>query len=114
MEFAFENWNRRVRLILERLFRSQFVYAVSITIQGFLILIVLTEGVSAFFLCSQVFIVVFAIVFTIKMFKLIRIKNKEQYREWTRKDSFFIAEANANEALSLNDNQIGLLGNGDL
>lgn len=77
MELSFETWNRRVRITLERLYRSQFVYSVSLTVQGFLILIVLAKQLSLFFWCIQLFIIAQSLIFAIKMSQLMRIKNKD-------------------------------------
>lgn len=80
------------------------MFALSLTFQTILLVCILHNGLSHSYLSFVIVVVVHANLCGIIMHKLLQIKKLDQYREWTRKDSFIIAEGDQNDVLSNEDN----------
>lgn len=104
MEMNFDVWNLSMRRTLEQFYRQQFVYSLSITFQTILLLFILHKGISGYYIGYCCFVVIKSFLTIISVFRLLQVKKQDQYREWKRKDSFIIAEANQNDVLSNEDN----------
>ena len=85
-EFAWEEWNRVMRVRLEKYYRASFVFTFSFLIQATIIMLCIFNQFRSLL---KGFITGFAIFEVSQLFftfRMLQIKEREKYREWRRRN----------------------------
>ena len=87
-EYNFQEWNRKMRIQLEQLFRYSFTLSIAFIIQGIMIVAINWQYLFIIVKVYTVLASIFLVLESWVSYSLLQIKVKDMRREWRREKNF--------------------------